>query len=298
LTSEYAERYGLRRGRRDLGGRTLALPWVRETATATRLGTYWLGQWDRERLRPKLRAYWDAIGLDKTDCIEIVVPMLTGYGPARFTVRRKVYDLDEGLLSLECEETDLPPLEHLLLGTYRLFRDGIVSLPAVTHLLLRQSPTLPAQFAIYRVLDGIQMGTYHIGWMREPTAAGQYRVAQHAIDGGTAAGRYAIQWTWTPTKTGLVRLRVSPTRTLPGTVVVSAGLAISLQRSGLYRLLVTSAPTVPGVYRFAALRTQTLTGNYAFVPRIDLNGTYAIRLAQWDVPGVLWDTAGLTWDPV
>jgi hypothetical protein len=293
--TQYRYRYGLQRTRRDLGGRTLELPWVRDTATATRLGTYWLGQWERERLRPRIRGFWDVIGLEKTDTITLNIPLLTAYGAMQFTVRRKMYELDEGLLMLECEETDAPPQEAGLLAAYRIPVTSSRSMAALTRLHFMRDRAMTASLYTRLAHEQTLPIAFFLGWVQNPSRLAMYRVHQTAVDGASTAGLYGVKIAWSPTKAALVRLRMVPARTLSAAIVVTPGLAVSFQRSGLYRLLGTQPRTVTGTYRFRAVRSPTLTGLYEFIPRKILTAIYYIR-PLWDTAGVLWDTAGLTWD--
>jgi hypothetical protein len=293
--TQYRYRYGLQRTRRDLGGRTLELPWVRDTAMATRLGTYWLGQWERERLRPKIRGFWDVIGLDKTDTITLDIPLLTAYGAMQFTVRRKTYELDDGLLMLECEETDTPPQEDALLAAYRIPVTSSRAMAALVRLHLGRDRAMTASLYTRQAMTQTLPVLFALGGSRSAVQPAIYRIHQMAVDGASTSALYGVQWVWSPTKTAGVRLKVVPSRTLSATLVVLAGAAVSLQRLALYRSLSPQTRSVSGVYRFATVRTPTLTALYEFVPRISLTATYFIR-PRWDTAGVLWDTAGLTWD--
>jgi hypothetical protein len=293
--TQYRYRYGLQRTRRDLKGRTLELPWVRDTAMATRLGIYWLGQWERERLRPRIRGFWDVIGLDKTDTITLNIPLLTAYGAMQFTVRRKTYELDEGLLMLECEETDPPPQEHELLAAYRIPLAFSRSMAALARIIMQPDRAMTASLYTRLAHELTLPVAFFMGWARNPSQLAKYQMHRTAVDGAMTAGHYGITIAWSPTKAALVRVRMVLVSTLSALIVVTPGLAVSFQTSGLYRILGTQPRTVPGTYRFAAVRTPTLTGLYEFIPRKILTATYYIR-PIWDTAGVLWDTAGLTWD--
>jgi hypothetical protein len=293
--TQYRYRYGLQRTRRDLKGRTLELPWVRDTAMATRLGTYWLGQWERERLRPRIRGFWDVIGLDKTDTIILNIPVLTAYGAMQFTVRRKTYELDDGLLMLECEETDAPPQEAGLLAAYRIPLAFSRSMTALTRLHILGDRAMTARLYTRLAHEHTLPIAFFLGWTQNPSQVANYRVHQTAVDGASTAGHYGVTIAWSPTKAALIRLHFAPSQTISAAVVVFAGAAVSFQTVALYRLLATQIRTVPGTYRFGAMRSPTLTGLYEFIPRKILTATYYIR-PLWDTAGVLWDTAGLTWD--
>jgi hypothetical protein len=293
--TQYRYRYGLQRTRRDLKGRTLELPWVRETAMATRLGTYWLSQWERERLRPKIRGFWDVIGLDKTDTIQLEIPLLTAYGAMQFTVRRKVYELDDGLLSLECEETDAPPQGDELLAAYRIPLTSSHAMAALARVYLVGDRAMTASLYIRQPRTQTVPVLFALGGPQSAAQPAHYRVHQRAVDGASASARYGVQWVWAPTKTALVRLKMVPSRTLSATLVILAGGAVSLQIPALYRSLSLQTRTISGVYRFASLHGPTLMAGYEFVPRLILPATYAIR-PLWDAPGIAWDTAGLVWD--
>lgn len=327
-------RYGVRRGRRDLqgrAGRSLDLPWVRDAATATRLGTYWLSQWQTERLRPRLRAFWDAIHLDKTDCVEIVSPLLDHYGPTRFAIRRKSYDLEAGLLNLELEEADLPPLEQVFGGTYRLKDPNDQPLGAQVQIWRTFAKTLagmagvrvsPAQslLALYRFAD--QYAEVFIPvqvrlWLKGQAVTLSATVRFRGTATTTRAAKFALRQARSATLAGGYSLSGSVMNILRTATYRFAGPSLTLTRSGRYALIFTRTVPLPGLYRTKTVGSVGRTGLYRVTRpsgptqagRYTLQRPLARTLgAQYAIPPTIvlsatyvlkitttWDTDG-TWD--
>jgi hypothetical protein len=280
LTSTVSNhRYGLQRGRRDLGGRALALPWVRDSAMATRLGTYWLSQWETERLRPTIKAFWDAIGLEKTDTIQVTTPLLTSYGTTRFRIRQKSYDLEAGLLTFECEEADIPPQELLQNGAYRLKNSSSSQLTGQTRLLRIPIVVLTSHVTIRLAQVRTPTGRYLVNLQPALSLLGRlslFRAGQES----TLFGALRLARTGTMILTGGLAFSQGRTRTLTGVYSMS-GTTFSVARAGTYRLRTIVAPGQMGRYTIRTSATRILTGVYEFstvaVNKLQ-SGRYAVRV--------------------
>jgi hypothetical protein len=297
--ARYRYRYGLQRNRHDLnggyGGRTLELPWVREPTMATRLGTYWLGQWERERLRPRIRGFWDVIGVEKTDNLLIDVPVLDAYGPMRFAVRRKIYQLDDGLIELDCEETDLAPLEFEFPAAYAIRFTYSRGLDARLRLLLAQTRVLAASFFLSQTFAESLPATLNVYWQQSHERSAQYRLHVTGIDGARLPAHYGLGLTAALVQAAALRVGFDRAPTMPAAFVIEAGLAVGMELLARYQLFLSPAATLTGHYILERTSSRDLAAAYAFIPRIILSAQYHIK-PIWDAPGVLWDTAGLTWD--
>jgi hypothetical protein len=331
LTSTVSNhRYGLQRGRRDLGGRALALPWVRDSGTATRLGTYWLSQWETERLRPTIKAFWDAIGLEKTDTIQVTTPLLTSYGTTRFRIRQKSYDLEAGLLTFECEEADIPPQELLQNGAYRLKSSSSSQLTGQTR-CLRIPALIQASRATIRLAQvRTPAGRYLMNLQPAPSLLARmslFRAGQES----SLPGALRLALTRITTLTGGLAFQQGRTRTLTAVYGMS-GATFSVARPGTYRLRTIVAPGQVGRYTLRSPASLILTGIYGFstlaVNKLK-SGRYAVRsqnvsptwIGRYVIPHPVslalgglytvpprrvlsatyliksaWDAAGATWD--
>ncbi len=90
----------------------LELRWIRDDATALKIGQYWLGQKDRQHLTVAIRGAWEALFFEKGDLFKLEnQAVMTAYGPTWFRVRSKEYALATDEIVLLGVEEASPVIE-------------------------------------------------------------------------------------------------------------------------------------------------------------------------------------------
>lgn len=103
LVSDRERRLSIQRGRLAATDepKKLELTFVRDDATALRMGQYHLAQWDRQHLITTIKLAWEGLAFEKGDLFTFGHPVTTPWGTPWFRVQSKHYDLDNDEITLE-----------------------------------------------------------------------------------------------------------------------------------------------------------------------------------------------------